>query len=180
MKKEKNIYSPSPYNVRRNATKAMQGELEDIDDTIANADVLVMEINKEKMRHRKSDAPSAPLNARKEPKAINIKKEHHSVYDEIALRHKSQSSEPVFPVEQQPEDVDVKIYSRSKFSQPDSDYDVIQEYEEKKKSHRKLWVALITILVLMCVAVGGLYAYQMGMLDGLEPLIDWLNTPLGQ
>lgn len=184
MRKNKNYYSPSAYDVHRNAHKARQNIIEDTGENTDNIDVLVMEINKENKRHLKAEPPSAPLNAKKAPKAINIKKEHHSVYDEIAERHKQQrqAKESVFninfrqteesnlrkPVEDVSENNEIFSHSQNyEYNDADSDFDVMQEYEVERKSHTKLWVTLIIILSFLCIGLGVLYAYQQGLFYGI-------------
>ncbi|MGN0487916.1 MAG: hypothetical protein ACI4HO_01490 [Ruminococcus sp.] len=186
MRKNKNYYSPSAYDVYRNAEKARKNSIEDTGENIDNIDILVMEINKENKRHNKSQKPNVPLNAKKEPKAINIKKEHRSVYDEIAERREkeklnnslSKASQPTektyFNNVAEPKKVEDtlnnEIFSHSQnfeYGESDSDFDVIQEYETKAKTHTKLWVALIIVLSILCLGLVGLYAYQQGLFDVL-------------
>lgn len=186
MRKNKNYYSPSPYDVYRNAEKARKNSIEDTGENIDNIDILVMEINKENKRHNKSQKPNVPLNAKKEPKAINIKKEHRSVYDEIAERREKEklnnslakASQPTektyFNNVAEPKKVENtlnnEIFSHSQnfeYGEADSDFDVIQEYESKAKTHTKLWAALIIVLSILCLGLVGLYAYQQGIFDVL-------------
>lgn len=186
MRKNKNYYSPSAYDVHRNAHKARQNIIEDTGENTDNIDILVMEINKENKRHLKAEPPSAPLNAKKSPKAINVKKEHRSVYDEIAERHRleRQGKEGISAVNYQQheggylrkpvENSDVsennEIFSHSQnyeYNEADSDFDVMQEYEVERKSHTKLWVTLIIILSFLCIGLGVLYAYQQGLFLGI-------------
>lgn len=186
MRKNKNYYSPGAYDAYRNAEKARKNSIEDTGENIDNIDILVMEINKENKRHNKSQKPNVPLNAKKEPKAINIKKEHRSVYDEIAERREKEKlnnslSKATQPTEKiyshnvaEPEKAeDIKnneIFSHSQnfeYKESDSDFDVIQEYESKAKTHNKLWVTLIIVLSILCLGLVGLYAYQQGLFDVL-------------
>ncbi len=192
MRKNKNYYSPSAYDVHRNAHKARQNIIEDTEENTDNIDVLVMEINRENKRHLKAEPPSAPINAKKAPKAINIKKEHHSVYDEIAERRKQerQAKESISninfrqyeegnlrkPVEDSDVSENNEIFSHSQnyeYNDADSDFDVMQEYEVERKSHTKLWVILIIILSFLCIGLGALYAYQQGLFLGIIKYLDF-------
>ncbi len=188
MRKHKNYYSPSAYDVHRNAYKARKNTIEDKGENTDNIDVLVMEIDKENKRHLKTDPPSAPLNAKKAPKAINIKKEHRSVYDEIAERREREKQAKVSnttvnfrqsnenylskPDEAQSSEEfeNDEIFSHSlsyEHNEIESGFDVKQEYEVKRKNCTKLWVILIILLSFLCIGLCGLYAYQQGLFDSL-------------
>lgn len=161
MKKDRNYCSPASYNMRRNASGAR---------AVENPDVRITETDKENKKHRKTDMPSPPVNARKEPGAVDVRQVHRSVYDEIAERRSKErqasSASAKTSASEEAAYGNEAIFSRSAGYEADSDYDVAQEYEQKPKSRTGLWTAFIIILSVLCIGAGGLYAYQMGAFDG--------------
>lgn len=167
--KNKNYYTPNYYNSYRNYSKANAPEEQETEEdySVANADVLIMEIEKESRRHDKTKPPQPPINARKKPKAVDVKKAHHSVYDEIAERHKKQAETfQNFNTTKENKPEPKEIFSNAPVQNSD-EFDVIQGYEVQKKKHTGLWIALIVLLSVMCLAAAAVYAYLAGCLDFL-------------